>query len=132
MKFFIKIINKTKNPQFKIPKKPFTHYNLLTKNLINKFQYKQTFNITTNTPIQYNNTYISLKNLTISITYSNNISNITITKPIYIKNNYYSKINLFKQKYSIPNKSLPISTTTNIYIYNKINIHYLKHNIKYN
>lgn len=132
VKFFVEIINKTEDPTFGIPKRPFTHCSLLTGDLVDRFQYKQTFNITAGTPMLYNNTYISLGNLTVSITCSNNISDVTITKPIYVGNECYSKVGLFERKYSMPNESLPVSTATDVYIYSRINVHCLEHNIKYN
>ncbi|XP_062602879.1 uncharacterized protein LOC134264616, partial [Saccostrea cucullata] len=132
VKFLVEIVNKSEHPPFGLPKRPFTHCSLRTGDLVDKAIYSQVFNITSVSPMQYNYTYISLGNLTVSITCSNNISEVTIVKPIYVGNDCYSKVGLFDRKNSMPNESLTVSTATDVYIYSRMDVHCIENNTKYN
>ncbi|XP_061194795.1 uncharacterized protein LOC133202955 [Saccostrea echinata] len=132
VRFYVEIVNKSEHPPFGFPKRPFTHCSLRTGDLVDKNIYSQVFNITSDSPMQYNYTYISLGNLTVSITCSNNISDVTIVKPIYVGNDCYSKVGLFDRKNSMPNESLTVSTATDVYIYSRMDVHCIENNTKYN
>lgn len=132
VKFFVDIINKTDHHLFGRPKRPFTHCDLRTGDFVDRSVYSQVFNITADTPMLYNYTYISLGNLTVSITCYNNISAVTMSKPIYVGNECYSKVGLFDRKYSMPNESLVVSTATDVYLYSRMSVNCIENNIKYN
>lgn len=130
--FYVEIMNTTDDPLFGKPKRPFTHCSLQTGDLVDKNVYNQVFNITADNPMQFNYTYISLGNLTVSITCHNNISEFKIVKPIYVGNDCYSKVGLFDRKNSMPNESMTVSTATDVYIYSRMDVRCLENNTNYN